>query len=140
MDLVAILVPLGVCVVLPVMIVLIIGLVRKNEANRKAEVMLKAIEAGTPIDPELFKKPERRPKTVKDDLLDRLSGASITSLMGIVFLAAGIYFNCCPAKDLWWSPSMMILAGGVLLAVGIGLFIVYFTGKRVYSKELESEQ
>ena len=40
---VAILVPLGICVVLPVMIVWLVTRARQNETNKKTEIMLKAI-------------------------------------------------------------------------------------------------
>lgn len=36
-----ILIPIGVCVVLPVMIVWLINRTRQNETNRKTEIMLK---------------------------------------------------------------------------------------------------
>ena len=39
---VAILVPLGICVVLPVMIVWLVTRARQNETNKKTEIMLKA--------------------------------------------------------------------------------------------------
>ena len=44
MHLMNILVPLGVCVVLPVLIVWLVTRVRKNETDRKAEIMIKAIK------------------------------------------------------------------------------------------------
>ena len=44
------LIPLGICVVLPVMIVWLVNRTRQNETNRKTEIMLKAIEAGATID------------------------------------------------------------------------------------------
>ena len=134
---VEILVPAFVCVVLPVAIVLIIGLVRRNETNRKAEVMLKAIENGVTIDPEFFKSNKKK-SSIKKDLLDKLNGACITSLMGLAFLL--IFFfgkewasNFCPTA-LW------LIAGGVMVAVGIGLFITYFTGKKMLAKEIEAEE
>ena len=43
-------VPVFVCVVLPIVIVWLVARTRQNEANRKAEIMLKAIEAGVPVD------------------------------------------------------------------------------------------
>ena len=130
-------IPLGVCVILPIVIVWIVSRVRQNEVNRKAEIMLKALEAGVEINPDLFndnkKKIDHRIK-VKSDLLDKLSGACITSLMGVAFLVI---------RFLGFEPSWAIylpLAGVVLLAVGIGLFISYFVGKRFLAKEIEAEE
>ena len=87
-----ILVPLGVCVALPVLIVWLVARVRKNETDRKAEIMLKAIENGQSIDPEFFK-PSKKNVSVKKELLDKLNGACITGLMGIAFLLIFFFTN-----------------------------------------------
>ena len=129
-----ILVPIFVCVVLPVSIVWIIGRTRQNETNRKTEVMLKAIENGADIDPDMFKRPEKSPKTIKKDLLDKLTGACITSLMGAAFLA--LYFL---GVDFFLN-NLLPFAGGVMLAVGIGLFISYIAGKKMMAREIEAEE
>lgn len=129
-----ILLPIFVCVVLPVSIVWIIGRTRQNETNRKTEVMLKAIENGADIDPDMFKRPEKSPKTIKKDLLDKLTGACITSLMGAAFLA--LYFL---GVDFFLN-NLLPFAGGVMLAVGIGLFISYIAGKKMMAREIEAEE
>jgi len=134
-----ILVPLGVCVVLPVLIVWIIGRVRQNDTNRKAEVMLKAIESGQSFDPELFATP-RKKQTIKQELLDKLSGACITTLMGVAFLTAGLLYVYHPVWRAFISPSLMLVAGGVMLAVGIGLFVSFYVGKKMLAKEIEAEE
>ena len=136
-----VLLPICVCVVLPVLIVLIVGLVRKNETNRKAEIMLKAIENGVTIDPELIMAKKKKKGSIKQDLMDKLTGACITSLMGVAFIvlalvnayAGGISFNFFPS-------SYVPVAGAVLLAVGIGLFISYFVSKKMLAKEIEAEE
>ena len=48
------LLPICICVILPAMIVWFVSRARQNETNRKAEIMLKAIENGQSIDPEIF--------------------------------------------------------------------------------------
>ena len=135
-------VPVFVCVVLPIVIVWLVARTRQNEANRKAEIMLKAIEAGVPVDMSQFEPAKKKaPKSIKQELLDKLNGASITGLMGIGFLVLGILRAIDPQFGLntflnkWWLP-----AGGVLLAVGIGLFISYFVGKKMLAKEIEAEE
>lgn len=132
-----VLVPIFVCVVLPVCIVLIIGLVRKNETDRKAEIMLKAIEKGQTIDPEMFARPKKS-KTIKQDLLEKLSGACITSLMGVAFLL--IFFFGKEWVDYFFPTTLWLIAGGVMVAVGVGLFISYFAGKNLLAKEIEAEE
>ena len=134
MYLMNILVPIAVCVVLPVMIVWLISRVRQNETNRKAEIMLKAIENGQSIDPEIFKS-KKQTTSVKKDLLDKLNGACITTLMGLAFLLL-LLFN---VKTLGFE-DFLPYAAGAMLAVGIGLFISYFAGKKMMAKEIEAEE
>lgn len=134
MNLSDILIPLAVCVFLPVIIVWIVSRVRLNETNRKAEIMLKAIENGVTLDPDLFK--SQKKASIKKELVDKFNGACITSLMGAAFLI--LYFIKC---DLPFFPSSYLpVAGAVMLAVGIGLFISYFTGKKMLAKEIEAEE
>ena len=136
-----ILIPLGVCVVLPVLIVWIIARTRKNETDRKAEVMLKAIEAGATVDMNQFNTEKKAPKTIKQELLEKLNGACITSLMGLAFLALSLWseFGRGLPDDLFME-DLLPVAGCVMLAVGIGLFISYFTGKRLLAKDIEAEE
>ena len=135
--------PVFVCVVLPITIVWLVARTRQQETNRKAEIMLKAIEAGVPVDMTQFesaKKP-KKPTSIKQDLLEKLNGACITGLMGITFLTLGILktldgeFGRNMFLNKFWLP-----AGGVLLAVGIGLFVSYFAGKKMLAKEIEAEE
>ena len=135
-------VPVFVCVVLPIVIVWLIARTRQHEANRKAEIMLKAIEAGVPVDMTQFEPAKKKaPKSIKQELLDKLNGACVTSLMGAGFLTLGILrvvitdFGRNTFINAFWLP-----AGGVLLAVGIGLFISYFVGKKMLAKEIEAEE
>lgn len=134
-------VPVFICVVLPVMVVWLVARLRQNEINKKAEIMLKAIEAGVPVDMEQFKSAKKSPKTIKQDLLDKLTGACVTTFMGIAFLTYAIvgYLN-----PVWLEGKMFTklspLAGGIMLAVGIGLFITYFAGKKMLAKEIEVEE
>lgn len=133
-----ILVPIFVCVVLPVAIVWLVTRTRQNETNRKADIMLKAIEAGADVDLEQFQT-KKTAKTIKQDLLEKFSGACITSLMGLAFI--GLYFlnQYGAGIPVFWKETAPV-AGGIMLAVGIGLFISYFVGKKMLSKEIEAEE
>ena len=135
MYLMNILVPIAICVVLPVLIVWLIGRVRQNETNRKAEIMLKAIENGQSIDPEIFKSNKKK-ASIKQDLLDKLNGACITTLMGLAFLLIMVFKigNGIGFED------FLPYAAGAMLAVGIGLFISYFAGKKMMAKEIDAEE
>lgn len=129
-----VLVPIAVCVVLPVMIVFLVGRAHQNEVNRKAEVMLKAIETGQTIDPEFFK-PSKKKASLKQELLEKLNGACITSLMGTAFLLLYVF-----KVNTFGFAAFLPYAGAAMLAVGIGLFISYFAGKKMLAKELEAEE
>ena len=137
-----ILIPLGICVVLPVMIVWLVTRTRQNETNRKTEIMLKAIESGATLDANFFKE-QQNTKTIKERLLGRLTGASVMSLLGVALLAVAVVFGNSYAPDGWnflKSPApVFAVIGGVLLAIGLALFAVFFVGKKMLAKEMEAE-
>ena len=138
-----ILMPLGVCVVLPVMIVWLVMRTRQNEINKKTEIMLKAIESGATVDTEFFKSQQRGQKTIKERLLSRLTWGSIFSLIGVVLLVLTIVFANSYAPDGWNfgnspAPAFAII-GGISLAIGLALFAVFFVGKKMMAKEMEAE-
>ena len=138
-----ILIPIFICVVLPVTIVWLVSRAKQNETNKKAEIMLRAIEAGVPVDLSQFNDDKKKPnKTIKQELLEKLNGACITSLMGAAFLTFGIvrYFNPAFGGEDMFLEDLLLPAGAIMLAVGIGLFISYFVGKKLLAKEIESEE
>lgn len=127
-----ILIPLGICVVLPVMIVWLVTRTRQNETNKKTEIMLKAIESGATIDANFFRE-KQGSKTIKERLLSRLAGGCIFTLMGIAFSIIGFVNQ---STDSSTFPCIM---GGIFFAIGIGLLIVFFVGKKMLAKEMEAE-
>jgi hypothetical protein len=137
------LLPLGVCVVLPVMIVWLVMRTRQNETNKKTEIMLKAIESGATVDTEFFNSQQKGQKTIKERLLGRLTGASIMTLLGVALLVIAVVFGNSYAPDGWNfsdSPApVFAVIGGILLAIGLALFAVFFAGKKMLAKEMEAE-
>ncbi|MCR4569441.1 MAG: DUF6249 domain-containing protein [Bacteroidales bacterium] len=134
------LIPICICVVLPSLIIWLIGRVKQNETNRKAEIMLKALDNGAKIDSDFFKSSSGN-KTIKERLLGRLTGACVTGLIGIAVLAVAIYMRC----TLDWAKNddvviTITMLGGILFAVGVALFIVYFSGKKMLAKEIAAEE
>ena len=136
-----ILVPLGICVVLPVMIVWLVTRARQNETNKKTEIMLKAIESGATIDANFFKE-KQGAKTIKERLLSRLTWGSIFSLIGVVLLVLAIVFANSYAPDGWIvnsSPAPTFATiGGILLAIDLALFAVFFVSKKMMAREAVS--
>ena len=137
-----ILVPIGICVVLPVMIVWLINRTRQNETNRRTEIMLKAIETGATINSDFFKtmQVQKGPKTIKERLLKRLSGGCICTLTGLVLEVIGIVnyikWDGTSSND---SAVMPMIFGSILLGIGISLVVVFFVGKKMLAKEMEAE-
>mgnify|MGYP003418066026 FL=1 len=138
-----ILMPLGICVVLPVMIVWLVMRTRQNETNKKTEIMLKAIASGATVDTEFFKSQQREPKTIKERLLSKLTWGSMSSLIGVVLLVLAIVFANSYAPNGWNfgnspAPTFAII-GGISLAIGLALFAVFFVGKKIMAREMEAE-
>lgn len=135
-----ILVPLGICVALPVLVVWLVMRARQNEIDRKTEVMLKAIEAGVKIDKGFFY-PQIKQNTIKERLLGKLTAACICAFLGIASLIISI---------VWWKESscaisdgpipFLMLGGGILLAVGLAFLMAYFIGRKMLAKEIEFEE
>ena len=124
---------LAVFVTPAVFVVLVVWLVnrtRQNEANRKAEIALKAIESGAPIDANIFK--ENR--TIKERLLKRLTSGCIWSSLGIVLIIIGLI-----NKTEGVVTGAFIL-GGLCLAIGISLCLMFFVSKNMLAKEIEAEE
>lgn len=124
---------------LPVLIVWLVGRVQQNETNRKADIMLKAIESGATVDTDLFR--SQGGKTLKERLLGGLVAACVTSLLGVAFIVLTVVFAHLSRFKFDNGPQpFLLIIGGVLLAVGISLFVVYFAGKKMLAKEIEAEE
>ena len=131
---VEIIVPIGVCVVLPVMVVWLVFRSRNHIVDRKADVLLKAIENGQDIDPEMFASDDRSKRTkrsLKMNLLGRLQTGIILVIMGAVLFAGAMVI---PGKD-----SLFIIAS-ILLAIGIGFCVAFFVGKKWMEAEIKAEE
>ncbi len=136
-----ILVPIAVCVALPVLIVWLVSRTRQNETNRKTEIMLKAIESGAAIDVDFFKA-KQEGMTIKERLLKRLTTGCVFTLLGIALLIIGavngrMCLEMITSND---SSSVPMIFGGAFLAVGIAFLVVFFVGKRMMAKEIEAEE
>lgn len=134
------LVPIGIVVVLPIIIVMMEMRRRKHEVDRKTEIMMKAIEKGVDIDPTLFQMPEqpKRVKTVKDKLIGRLTTACITGGIGLL---AGIVSTITLIKGGFFDYDypvalIFLIPCAILLAVGCAFLISYFVGRKLWAKEL----
>ena len=134
---------LGVCVAMPVLIIWLIGMVKQNETNRKAEIMLKAIENGAEIDTDFFKSQSgSKVTTIKERQLKRLAWACITSIIGVAFILIALIPNWPGGwgSEIDGPVPTLTITGSILLAIGAALFIVFFTGQKILAKEMEAEE
>ena len=133
------LVPIGICVVLPILIIALVLRNRRNEVDKKTELMMKAIENGTTLDPSFFQQTSCcRKKTVKDKLMGWLLAACITTGIGVMIAAVMTLALSLTGEFQKDADNVLFLIfPAVLIAVGIAFFIVYFIGKnKTWKKEL----
>ena len=139
-----IILPIFMCVVMPVAIVWLVMRAKQNETNKMAEIMLKAIEAGIPLDPDFFKTQTRTlQKSLKERQLGCLTAACILIALGLGSILVGaiiILINNWTYDTAPTAYSLLTFAGGLVLVIGIALLVVYFIRKRILAKELEAER
>lgn len=128
-----ILVPIFVCVVLPVAIVLIVFLASMNSDNKRAKVLIKAIESNNGIDAdrlaEAFKKPV---KTAREILNLRLLRGCIFTFIGLALAIFGI-IDSDSSNTI--EDNMGLMLGGISLAIGISYLVVFFVTRRNVNDE-----
>lgn len=126
-----ILVPIFVCVVLPVLIVFIVFRAAMNSDNKRAEVLIKAIEANNGIDADRLAQALEKPRKTPREVLNlRLLRGCIFSLIGLFFAVIGLV-SWAQGTEFGADPvTIPLLFGGALLAVGISYLIVFFVTRQ----------
>lgn len=123
------LVPIFICVVLPIAIVLIVFIASMNSDNKRAEVLIKAIEYC--MDADKLAEALQKPKKTDRELLNlRLLRGCIFSFIGIAICAVGfvaLYSGSDFSADTVIVP---MLFGGASFAVGLSYIVVYFVTRR----------
>lgn len=133
MDLTSTLVPIFICVVLPVSIVLIVYLAAINRENKRAQVLLKAIEANNNIDADKLAEAMRKPKKSAREILNkRLLYGNVFSLLGIAFCIIGLSGIIPDHHD--FELFLMYLVSTVSIPVGLGFLITYFVTRKSVDK------
>ena len=130
----------GTCVALPIVIVWLVVRARTRKMNRKMDILMKVVENGQQVDPALLVTAEvgGGMYQLKKNILNRLTWGSIMSLLCIMSFLIPVFFN---RSDLsvGFKLSMYVIGGGSC-AVGIGLLISYFVGRKMLAKEMEEEE
>ena len=131
----ATLVPIFCGCILPIAIVFIVSMRKKNNDNKRAEILIKAIESGEEIDAEKLAGALGKPKYTPLEILNaRLLRGCIYTLVGI---ALSVVYFVWPAGDTDALNSLILLSA-VATAVGIAYLIVYFVTRRQVHDEKKS--
>lgn len=133
--LVELLVPLGVCVALPCIIVWLTLRKKTNDTNQRTQIILAAIEKQSDIDvEEFFKKMQPKKTSLKIRMLNKLLWGSICTLIGVGLTVMSFYLMCQDDDFI-----VLLIPSLICLAIGVGFLINYFVGKKMLSKEFEEE-
>ena len=115
-----ILVPIFVCVVLPIAIVWIVFFTIRQKNKNETQIILEALKSNPDLDPERLINSFRRPKRTPMQYLSRkLLRGCIFTLMGITFALLGLF---SPEEDFIFGCWFFC---GILSAVGIGFLVTY---------------
>ncbi len=134
------LVPIAICVVLPIAIVWMTTRARIKRDNLRKEIILAAMEKNSDIDiEEMTKKLNRPRKLLKEKLIMRLLYGSIFVGFGILTYVALAVYMCIfrPDKNMFVVFSQLAVPS---LAVGIAFLINFFVGRNMLTKEMEAER
>lgn len=127
----ATLVPIFVCVVLPVAIVLIVFLAAMNSDNKRAKILIKAIEAGNGIDADKLAEALRKPQKSEREILNlRLLRGCIFGLIGVALAIVGLANYACGTEFEADQVTIPLLFGAPCIAVGLSYIIVYFVTRK----------
>lgn len=126
-----VLVPIFVCVVLPVSIVLIVFMAAMNSDNKRAQILIKAIESGNGIDADKLANALQKPKKTARELLNlRLLRGCMFSLIGLALVTIGLTAFSYTASFDEDPVTVPLIFGGSSLAVGLSYLIVYFVTRK----------
>lgn len=124
----ATLVPIFVCVVLPVAIVAIVFAASMNNDNKRAKVLIKAIESNCGIDADKLAEALQKPKKTAREILNlRLLRGCIFSFIGIALCIIPF----CMGSEFSGDPfTLSLVFGGASLAIGLSYLVVYFVTRK----------
>lgn len=134
-ELVEIIIPIGICVVLPIIVMWIITRAKINKDNKNAEVIIKAIESNNDVDVDKLVEAlgSNNGKDTPVQTLQKrlLRGCSLT-FVGIalaIYTFYGAYYNY--SRDQVSTTALLSL---IALAMGIAYLVVYFVTRKSVSK------
>lgn len=131
-DLAPFIMGICICVVMPVLIVWLVTKAKTQRTEKKMEVLVKAIENGTEIDPDILVDINGG-KNVKTKLVEKLGAGVMTTLMGLTFIVLA-------ALHVMSFSAWGYYAGVPLLAVGVGNIVSFLFGIRFLDPEIKADE
>ncbi len=137
-GIVALCIPIAICVVLPVMVVWITFRAQMNRDNKRTEVLIKAIESNNGIDADKLAEAMSKPrKTASEILNQRLLRGCIFSLVGLALMISSVIMGI-GGEDMFDNvPGLFLFTGLASVAVGISYLIVYFVTRGKVAGDME---
>ena len=132
MNFTEVLIPIVVSGVMPVAIVALIARIYIKRSEHRMNVMIKAIENGAELDQNALMGLKLKVKSTRKELVSRLGS-------GIMFTLLGLLFILSAAFGLSSFPSWGYYPGFPLLALGMGLLVSFFYGKKYLKSQIEKE-
>ncbi|MDE6540622.1 MAG: hypothetical protein K2L74_01275 [Muribaculaceae bacterium] len=138
--LVRIIVPVSICCVLPCVVVWLVSRTKKNADDKRAEVLLEAIRANSNVDVNSLTEAMSRPKlSAEEQQSRRLQRGCLFSLSGVAMLIYGL-FQLSMSNFLSDVTGMLLLGGGIALALGVSYLVVYrAVSKRQKNSDADKE-
>lgn len=126
-----ILVPIFVCVVLPVAIVGIYYWSQINAENKRAEILMKAIEANCGPDADKLAEALQKPRETAREILNlRLLRGCMFTFVGLGLCIVGIVSACMGTEFASDPVTVPLVFGGASLAIGLSYLVVYFVTRK----------
>lgn len=126
-----ILVPIFVCVVLPVAIVGIYYWSQVNAENKRAEILMKAIEANCGPDADKLAEALQKPRKTDREILNlRLLRGCMFTFVGLGLCIVGIVSACMGTEFASDPVTVPLVFGGASLAIGLSYLVVYFVTRK----------
>ncbi len=123
----SVLVPIFVCVVLPVAVVAVVFGSMMYGDKQRSKVLIKAIESNCNIDADRLAEALQRPrKTAREVLNLRLLRGCIFTFIGLALCTVAIVALCNDVPFAEDPVTVPFIFGGASLAVGFSYLVVYF--------------
>lgn len=122
------LIPIFICAIMPIAIVLIVFLSSMNSENKRAKVLIKAIESNNSIDADKLAEALSKPKKTPQEILNlRLLRGCIFSLIGlalVVYCVITAYNTGETIGSRAYTTPLII--GLISIAIGVSYLVVFF--------------